>query len=211
MNIFILSFSLLKWMILQSFPILSHKTFKIQAGPRLDLIGPKGHDDFSDPLHPDRHVPIDLSHEETPRHPGVAGVFGQGKVRKKPGLDFRENCRRNLRLLFLKPRKAFRKNCLPNKCFPEKNKRCVQNKDKQSIFLWCHFYDYKISLQWLSTKQTFTTESKSWYHQQIWYLAHCKSWTTATNVYHKIVTTAAFYYRIHKFQLFVVSTSSPFS
>ena len=63
-------------------------------------------------------------------------------------------CRRNLRLLFLKlPRKAFRKNCLPNKMFPPKNKKMFS---KQSIFLWCVSFMivrfHMISLQWLSTK-----------------------------------------------------------
>lgn len=142
---------LLKWMILQSFPIPSYKTFKIQAEPRLDLIGPKGHDDFSDPLHPDRHVPIDLSHAETPR--GCRG-FRSRQGPQEAGFGWRENVEEIWEYSFWNfQERLLEKIACRTKCFPPKTKKMFS---KQTIFLWCVSFMivrfHMISLQWLSTK-----------------------------------------------------------
>jgi len=41
------------------------------------------------------------------RHPGVAGVFGQGKVRKKPGLDGEKMSKKSEITLFEASKKGF--------------------------------------------------------------------------------------------------------
>ena len=130
--------------------LTSHKTFKIQA-PRLDLIGPKGHDDFSDPLHPDRHVPIDLSHAETPR--GCRG-FRSRQGAQKAGFGRRENVEEIWDYSFWSfQERLLEKIACRTKCFPQKTKKMFS---KQTIFLWCVSFMivrfHMISLQWLSTK-----------------------------------------------------------
>jgi len=127
--------------------LTSHKTFKIQAGPRLDLIGPQGTRRFfgSPPPGPTRSYWFEPWRDTQ----GLRGFRArQGPQEAGFGLS-EKNGRRNLRVLFLKPpRKAFRKNCLPNKMFPPKNQKLCS---KQSIFFWCvsfmilrfHYDDYQ--------------------------------------------------------------------
>lgn len=115
-------------------------------------------------------------------------------------------CRRNLRVLFLKlPRKAFRKNCLPNKMFPPQNKKDVFKTNYLSLM--CQFYDCKIS-------HDFTTMIINEINFQYWIyilisptnLIACALQILNNHwlqTFSQIITTAASYYRIQKFQPFV--------
>ena len=143
---------LLKWMILQSFPIPSYKNLQDPSGTPPWFNRPQGTRRFfgSPPPGPTRSYWFEPCRDTQ----GLQGFSVKARCAKSRVWMARK-CRRNLRLLFLKlPRKAFRKNCLPNKMFPPKTKRCFQN--KVIIFLWCVSFMivrfHMISLQWLSTK-----------------------------------------------------------